>query len=105
MSTVTPTADGRFVVLKGSTARQQGTPAWDSYIALRQALVEQNKLVPKDDKLFLFAEDVEFNSPSAAATVVAAANRNGRLSWRLEASGQTYADWKEAQVEAAEGTD
>jgi hypothetical protein len=95
--------DGRFVVLKGSTARQQGTPAWDSYISLRNKLVDQKKLVPKDDKLFVFTEDVEFSSPSAAATVVAAANRNGRMSWYLDPGGQTYAEWKEAQVKAAEG--
>jgi hypothetical protein len=93
--------DGQFVVLKGSTARRQGTPAWDSYIGLRDSLVKQGKLIPQDEKLFIFIEDVEFSSPSAAATVVAAANRNGRITWRLP-DGRTYADWKEAQVEAAD---
>jgi hypothetical protein len=92
---------GRFVVLKGSTARRQGTPAWDAYIGLRDGLVDQQKLVPQDDKLFVFAEDVEFNSPSAAAAVVAAANRNGRVTWKLP-GGKTYAEWKESQVDDAE---
>jgi hypothetical protein len=92
--------DGRFVVLKGSTARRQGTPAWDSYIGLRNSLVDQAKLVPQDEKFFAFTEDTEFSSPSAAAAVVAAANRNGRITWQLQ-DGRTYADWKEAQVEAA----
>lgn len=93
--------DGTFVVLKGSTARKQGSPSWDSYITLRDDLVAQKKLVPRTDDLFEFAEDVEFSSPSAAAAVVAAANRNGRITWKL-ASGVTYAQWKESQVEQAE---
>jgi hypothetical protein len=40
--------------------------------------------------------------PSAAATVVAAGNRNGRITWKLP-DGRTYAEWKESQVEDAEG--
>jgi hypothetical protein len=64
--------------------------------------VDQGKLAPQDDKLFAFTEDVEFSSPSAAATVVAAANRNGRTTWRLD-DGRTYADWKQVQVETAYG--
>lgn len=94
--------DGRFVVLKGSTARRASSKSWDSYVSLRDDLVKQGKLVPKDDKLFEFAEDVEFSSPSAAAAVIAAANRNGRISWRLQDGGQTYSLWKESQVIAAE---
>lgn len=92
--------DGRFVVLKGSTARRQGTPAWDSYVGLRESLVDQGKLAVIDEKLFSLVEDVEFSSPSAAATVLAAANRNGRITWHLP-DGRTYADWKSAQVEEA----
>jgi hypothetical protein len=94
--------DGSFVVLKGSTARRHGSPSWDSYITLRDDLVAQGKLVPKDNDFFEFASDLEFSSPSAAAAVVAAANRNGRITWKLP-DGRTYAQWKEAQVEEAEG--
>jgi hypothetical protein len=94
--------DGTFVVLKGSTARRQGSPSWDSYITLRDDLVARGKLVIRTDELFEFAEDVEFTSPSAAAAVIAAANRNGRITWKLP-GGQTYAEWKEAQVENADG--
>jgi hypothetical protein len=93
--------DGNFVVLKGSTARRQGAPSWDSYKNLRDDLVKLNKLIVKDSDFFEFATDVEFSSPSAAAAVVAAAARNGRISWRLSGS-KTYADWKEEQVEEAE---
>lgn len=94
--------NGSFVVLKGSTARRNGSPSWDSYIPLREDLVAQGKLVPRDNDYFEFSGDVEFSSPSAAAAVVAAANRNGRITWKLP-DGRTYAQWKESQVEEAEG--
>ena len=42
------------------------------------------------------AECVYFTIPSAA--VVAAGNTNGRLSWRIFSTNQTYADWHEAQL-------
>ena len=94
--------DGAFVVRKGSTARRAGSPSWDSYVDLRDVLVREGKLVSKRAELFEFSQDVEFNSPSAAAAVVAAANRNGRLAWRIADSNKTYADWKQLQLEAAE---
>jgi hypothetical protein len=93
--------DGRFVVLKDSTARKLGSPSWDSYKTLRDELVTQSKMVSKDDKLLVFAEDVEFSSPSAAAAVVAAANRNGRIAWHLN-DGRTYAEWKESQAQTSD---
>ena len=94
--------EGTFVVLKGSTARRNGSASWDSYITLRDELIAQEKLVPLGSDFFEFAGDIEFSSPSAAAAVVAAANRNGRITWKLD-DGRTYAQWKEAQVEEAEG--
>jgi hypothetical protein len=94
--------EGAFVVLKGSTARKTGSPAWDAYVALRDEIVAQEKLKSKDNENLEFASDVEFSSPSAAATVVAAGNRNRRITWKL-ADGRTYAQWKESQVEAGEG--
>ena len=93
--------DGQFIVSKGSTARRQDTPSWDSYVTLRNTLVKDGKLVVKNDELFEFIADVEFTSPSAAAAVVAAANRNGRIYWKLE-DGRTYAEWKQEQLEAAD---
>ncbi|MCE9589090.1 MAG: GIY-YIG nuclease family protein [Planctomycetes bacterium] len=93
--------NSQFIVVKGSTARREGSPSWDSYIGLRDALVKDGKLVVKNDQLYEFSVDVEFSSPSAAAAVVTAANRNGRITWRLE-DGRTYAEWKQAQLEAAE---
>lgn len=98
-----------FVVFKGSTARKEGTRSWKFYRALRDELVQEGKLAASDvPELLVFAEDVPFSSPSAAATMVAARDENGRTAWRVEDTGQTYADWHEARVatvDAASGPD
>lgn len=92
-------ADGEFVVLAGSLARKQGVQSWTSYRGQRDALVASGKLVESTDPTcFVFAEDVAFASPSAAAAVVAAGNRNGRTYWKVEGTNQTYADWHSAQL-------
>jgi len=95
-----------FVVLKGSTARKEGIPSWTSYKDLRDELVQMGKLRPlASTEFFEFVDDVPFRSPSAAAAVVAAGNRNGRTTWRVEGTGQTYADWQESRLAATTGDD
>lgn len=89
-----------FVVLKGSTARKEPTPSWDAYVDLRRELIEDGSIAERGDGKLEFVRDVEFRSPSAAASVVVAANRNGRLAWKLS-SGETYADWKKRQATLA----
>lgn len=98
--------NGEFVVLKGSTARKQGTKSWDSYKDLRDQLVADGTLIdcPSAD-LYQFADNVPFDSPSAAATTVAAGNRNGRKTWKVEDTGQTYAEWQEAKLSHVTATD
>jgi hypothetical protein len=77
--------DGEFVVLKGSTARKQGVPSWTSYKALRDQLVQEGKLADgTNPSLYVFSDDVPFNSPSAAAAVVFGGNQRGPLVWRTE---------------------
>lgn len=86
--------DGELVVLKGSTARMHGVPSWTSFRGLRDQLVADGKLMISDDpEYYVFVEDIPFSSPSAAASVVVAANTNGRVSWRVSSSNQSYADW------------
>jgi hypothetical protein len=64
-------ADGEFVVLKGSQARMDGTASWTSYKGLRDRLLKEGKLVESGQRNTLtFAENVPFESPSAAAAVV-----------------------------------
>jgi hypothetical protein len=48
----------------------------------------------------MFADNVAFESPSAAAAVVYAGNQNGRIAWRVKGTGQTYKDWQEGQINA-----
>ena len=81
---------GEFVVFKGSTARKQGAESWQSYKSLRQELIDDNKLVHSQmPEYYVFAEDVAFSSPSAAAAVVAAGERNGRYAWKDEETGRS----------------
>jgi len=100
---VTATAqevDGQFVVFAKSTARKTGVPSWKSYKTLRDKLVAEGSLVgdPTDGTKLVFAEDVPFNSPSAAASVVMGRASNGRKNWQVKGVSQTYADWQEAKL-------
>ena len=91
--------DGQFVVFAGSTARTKGVPSWQSYKALREKLVADGLLVDGDDPACLvFAENVAFNSPSAAASAVMARASNGRRNWQVAGMGQTYAEWQDAKL-------
>ena len=92
-------ADGEFVVLKGSKARKEGTPSWTSYKGLRDKLLADQKLIESGQpNILTFAENVAFDSPSAAAAVVNAGNQNGRIVWRVKGTGQTYKDWQQSQI-------
>jgi len=96
--------EGEFVVFQGSTARKQGVESWTSYRGLRDRLVAEGKLINgTSPDYYVFAENVGFASPSAAAATVAARNTNGRYAWRVELTGQTYADWQESRLIAADG--
>ena len=44
-----------------------------------------------DDVFLVFAEDMAFDSPSAAATAVSASNVNGTVAWKVKGTGMTYA--------------
>jgi hypothetical protein len=90
---------GEFVVLKGSTDRKQGVESWSAYKTLRDELVTEGKLVqsPQTD-YYEFADNVAFSSPSAAGSVIAARDTNGRTNWHVDGTGQTYAEWHEARL-------
>jgi hypothetical protein len=91
--------DGEIVVRQGSTALASGESRMNQYGHLREQLIAEGKLVPHDDpSLLVFTEDVAFNSPSAASATLYDRNDNGRRSWRVAATGQTLADWQDAQA-------
>lgn len=95
-------ANGEFVVLKGSFAREQGVDSWTSYRPLREQLIQEGKLQPSDTPgLLQYTEDVVFRSPSAAASVTVGRNSNGRRAWHLIPTGQQYGAWKDEQIAAA----
>jgi hypothetical protein len=41
---------------------------------------------------------IPFDSPSAAAAVIAGRNENGRQRWRVVGTGQTYAEWQQGMI-------
>lgn len=89
--------DGDFVILEGSEARMEWRGPEGGYAGQFEALCQQGVLVEQNGKR-RFMRDHAFKSPSAAAAVVSGRSANGRTSWVIEATGQTYADWQDALV-------
>ncbi|MGB3460786.1 MAG: DUF4268 domain-containing protein [Rhodanobacter lindaniclasticus] len=87
--------DGNFIVLTGSQARSEWIGQYHSYQTLRQQLIDGGSLEPADDGSLHFTRDVSFSSPSAASAVVFGRPDNGRTSWIVQATGQTYAEWED----------
>jgi hypothetical protein len=87
----TPTG---FVVLARSQAVAEPRPSaekyWPTLLALRQQLLADGSLVPQDGCLS-FTKDVEFSSPSQAASIIHGGNMNGLTAWK-DSKGATLAD-------------
>jgi hypothetical protein len=63
---------------------------------VRDKLLADQKLAESGQQNILtFAENIAFDSPSAAAAVVYAGNRNGRIAWRVKGTGLTYKEWQD----------
>ena len=84
----------QFIVLAGSGAKPNWTAHYHAYQALRQELVDSGLLMAGDGDNLEFARDVPFSSPSAASAVVLGRPDNGRMSWVVRGTGQTYAEWQ-----------
>jgi hypothetical protein len=63
---------------------------WPSLLALRQQLLADGSLVAQDGHL-VFTKDVEFTSPSQAASIVHGGNMNGLAAWK-DSKGVTLGD-------------
>lgn len=94
--------DGEFFVLKGSKARAEWVGTERGYQGLFKQLVDEAVLVAGGSDCLVFSDDHAFSSPSAAAAVVCGRSANGRTSWVVEGSGQTYAAWQDQQLLSVE---
>ncbi|OOC50681.1 GIY-YIG nuclease family protein [Thioalkalivibrio versutus] len=95
--------DGQFFVLSGSIAREKWVSEHTSYRALYEQLKADGVLKVDESGKTRFSAEQAFSSPSAAAAIVSGRPANGRTSWCVEGSGQTYAAWQDQQVSAAAG--
>jgi hypothetical protein len=85
------------VVFKDSTAVSAVRPSAETQhpwlIALRKKLLQNGTLVEKGGRL-VFTKDAEFDSPSAAASVIYGGGANGLTAWRDE-NGKTLKETEE----------
>jgi hypothetical protein len=96
-------SNGEFIVKAQSLARAEVTPSMPpTYRALRQQLTADGALQPKDSQTLVFARDVPFTSPTAAACVVYGASISGPGNWYVEGTSQTYAEIRQRALQAAE---
>jgi Domain of unknown function (DUF4357) len=72
----------------GDSAVQSSLAEKPSRVSLRRELIASGKLFAVDHR-YQFAEDVAFNSPSEAASVVWGSNLNGRKVFGLDESDAT----------------
>ncbi|MBS2031510.1 MAG: DUF4357 domain-containing protein [Deltaproteobacteria bacterium] len=94
--------DGAFILQKGSTARRRNVESLQpSYKNMRTRLVESGVLEPSGNELLKFTQDYVFDSPTAAAVAVAGTSVNGRDTWKVVASGETYKQWQERLIGVA----
>jgi len=90
--------DGEFFVLKGSKARAEWVGTERGYQGLFKQLVDEGVLIADGGEHLTFSDDYAFSSPSAAAAVVCGRAANGRTSWVVAGTGQTYAAWQDSQL-------
>jgi hypothetical protein len=89
-----PSGNGRMIVLKGSTAKASVESSLsDGDREFRDDLIRHGKLRQTADDLMEFVEDVEFESPSSAASIVNTCSRNGPEGWILDGSDLTLGQW------------
>jgi hypothetical protein len=72
------------------------------YQGLYKQLIDEGVLVAAGGEHLTFSDDYAFSGPSAAAAVVCGRAANGRTSWVVEGSGQSYAAWQEQQLNISE---
>ncbi|MBP6822156.1 MAG: GIY-YIG nuclease family protein [Acidobacteria bacterium] len=83
-----------FVIHRGSQAVLNDRPSAERQhpyvVSLRKSLIADGSLIGRNDHL-TFTKDIEFTSPSAAASVVHGGGANGLIQWKDE-DGRTLKD-------------
>jgi predicted GIY-YIG superfamily endonuclease len=97
--------NGQFVVLKGSRARKKEKESiGEMYADMRAQFIKDKKLIENPDGTLEFTVDIPFTSPSGAARLISGISINGRESWRIKSTGQTYNQWDQNRIAQAEIT-
>jgi hypothetical protein len=86
-----PSSEG-FVVFKGSRAAKITVPSFRNFNAVRDKLIHEGAFKDEGES-FLLIDDVIFNSPSAASSVILGRNSNGMTEWKL-ADGKTLKEYE-----------
>lgn len=99
--------NGQFVVLKGSKARKSTKSSLgEIYVDMRKQFIKDKKLVADTDGVTLeLTTDISFTSPSGAACLISGTSLNGRESWKVKSTGQTYNQWDQNRIAQAETID
>lgn len=75
--------NGKYILLKGSTVQSAvSSRAKQNIKKLREKLINDGLIVPHTEELYIAANNIEFNSASYAADVVAGYNVNGLDVWK-----------------------
>lgn len=91
-------ANGRYVLLKGSTVVvKEANAAKEALRLKRKSFLENNILSVIDDKLMILNENLEFDSASYAASIVAGLGVNGLINWKL--NGKTLKEIEKVRAE------
>lgn len=79
-----------FIVLKDSQAvmdERTSAKKWPTVLAQRNNLIEEETLIPVGDA-YVFTQNTEFSSPSAAAATIHGGSANGLLAW-IDSNGKS----------------
>lgn len=87
-----PLPDGRFLVLKDSSAMRSGSPNVKRDAHDRDRLVREGVLVSDGDNRYRFTRDHAFSSSSKAAGIIKDGNSSGPSLWKHVKSGRSLKD-------------
>lgn len=90
--------EGKYILLQGSTAVSKEAPAArDPLRAKRKFFIDGGLMSVVDDKTWIVNQNLEFDSASYAASIVAGLGVNGLTAWKL--NGKTLKEIEQARAE------